>query len=490
MLDAIKEQLNYTITENGALSHASTLNAVYDLFALGGAYRSRSDEDCIDLFFNAYNQDPVYALKCLFYLRDAREGQGERRFFRVVTRWLASYDAPAMRRNLEQVPFYGRWDDLLVFIGTLLEKDAFALIRHQLALDVETEHPSLCAKWMPSINASSAQTRRNANLLREYLGLTAKEYRKLLSVLRKRINILETQMSEQNWGDIEFDKLPSQAGFRHRKAFIRHDEERMQQNPNAMSYADFIASKETKVNAGVLYPYQAVSAAREASQDECEVANKYWDNLTDYFNGATFNGLAVVDTSGSMSWTKTGGAYPIDVAISLGMYCAERAKGPFHGHYISFASRPQLIEIKGKDFSNKVKNIYRTNLCDNTNIAAVFDLLLEVAKSNKLSQEDMPENIVIVSDMEFDPYFLGTSTTFPHTMMGIRFKWKESGYELPKLIYWNVNARHNLIAESPDVGATFVSGMSPVIFRSIMTGKSNLDLMFEILNSQRYESIK
>ena len=509
-MNGLKETNNFGFTENGAIKRNSTMSGLLDLFAMGGAYRTRSDEDVIMLFKNAYEEDPVYALKCLFYIRDVRGGQGERRFFRVATKWLASAHTEAMERNLIHIPEYGRWDDLFVFIGTPLGTKALDIVKHQLALDIQCKTPSLLAKWMPSENASSTKTKKMAGIVRRYIGLSSKDYRKVLSALRKRINILERLMSEGRWDEIEFDKIPSKAGLKYKNAFARHDIERMKTEKNIQSYADFAKSTETKVNADTLYPYEVVAKAvekmgcehywcgREKSIDLDDtdrlMINKYWDNLKDYFDGKSFNGLAVVDTSGSM--TGSNADAPINVAISLGMYCAEKAKGPFAGHYVSFASRPQLISVDGVDFCDKVKRIYATNLVDNTNIEATFDMLLNVALKNNCSQEDLPQNLIIISDMEFDQgtgyYGYRSPAWNPQTLMEqIRDKWAQYGYHLPHLIYWNVRARQNNIPENIGCGlVSYVSGMSPSIFNTILSGKTGVELMMEVLNKDRYSVIE
>ena len=497
-LNGMKTAANYTLTENGALTHKSTMDGLMDLFAMGAAYRSRTDEDVILLFKNAFDADPVYALKCLFYIRDVRGGQGERRFFRVATKWLASYNTDAMQRNLIHVPEFGRWDDLFVFIGTPLETQALNIVKHQLALDVQCKTPSLLGKWMPSENTSSAKTRKTAAKVRAFMGMTPKQYRKTLSVLRARINVLERLMSEGRWDEIEFDKIPSKAGLKYKNAFARHDIERMKRNPEVKTYADFAKDTTTKVNAKDLYPYEVVDKATHIFHSQMDntdrlMVNKFWENLADYFNGKSLNALAVVDTSGSMTWSG-GAAKPINVAISLGIYCAERAKGPFAGHYVSFASRPQLIEVNGVDFVDKVRRIYQTNLCDNTNIEATFDMLLNTAIQNHCSQSDLPENIIVISDMEFDAargYYSRGNNNTKTLMEGIREKWARAGYRMPHLIYWNVDARQNNIPEDLGVGnISYVSGMSPSIFEQIMSGKTGLDLMFEKLDSPRYECIR
>lgn len=496
-MTGLKNTTNYTYTENGALTHASTMDSLMDLFAMGAAYRTRSDEDCILLFKKAYDENPTYALKCLFYIADCRGGQGERRFFRVCAKWLASYDTEAMRRNLIHIPEYRRWDDLFAFVGTPLALDAIDIVKHQLALDVQCKTPSLLAKWMPSENTSSVKTRQLATKIRKYFGMTSKQYRKTLSVLRARINVLERLMSEGRWDEIEFDKIPSKAGLKYKNAFARHDIERMKKNPEVKSYEDFAKDTTTKVNAKALYPYEVVDKATHipyhAPLDNTDrlMVNKYWENLADYFNEKSFNGLAVVDTSGSMTWH--GGAdKPINVAISLGLYCAEKAKGPFAGHYVSFSSRPQLIETTGVDFVDKVRRIYQTNLCDNTNIEATFDMLLNTAIQNHCNQDDLPQNIIVISDMEFDAargvYRGGNAKTL---MENIRDKWARAGYRLPHLIYWNVEARQNNIPEDMGCGlVSYVSGMSPSIFEQIMSGKTGYDLMMEKLNSDRYSVIQ
>jgi hypothetical protein len=308
-------------------------------------------------------------------------------------------------------------------------------------------------------------------------------------------------MSANRWDEIEFDKIPSKAGIKYKNAFARRDFTKAR-------YEAFAKSTDTKVNAKALYPYEVVaealklfrtgyySSARMPALDDTNrlMVNKYWDNLADYFNGSTLNALAVVDTSGSMVSSEA--SAPINVAISLGLYCAEKAKGPFAGHYVSFASRPQLIKTEGVDFADKVFRIYKTNLVDNTNIEATFDLLLNTAIQNRCSQADLPENIIIISDMEFDEAQHGWSYRYNNhcdnatLMENIERKWNLHGYKMPKLIFWNVQARQNNIPMTVKDGISFVSGMSPTIFKQIMSGKTAYDLMFEVLNQERYSAIK
>lgn len=494
-VNALEEQFNYKLTENMAVALKSTGSKVYDLFALGGAYRSRSQEDIILLFKEAFEEDKNLALKCLFYIRDCRGGQGERNFFRVCFRWLAQNYPNVALKNLKSIPEMGRWDDLFILLDTPIKKDVMDFITSQLTLDMgdarENKAISLLAKWMPSENAHSELAKKRAKEIRQYIGLSSKQYRQMLSKLRMHLNVLERLMSANEWDKIEFDKIPSKAGLVYRNAFARRD-------IIAKKYEAFAKDKSTKVNADTLYPYEIVEKALQYNrknrrygyvnnEDEFDntdrlMINKYWENQKDYLNGASPSMMCVIDTSGSMY------GRPINVAISLGLYCAERMTGPFANKYISFASRPQLIRTAGVDFVDKVDRIYRTNLCDNTNLTAVFKLLLNTALRNAVKVEDIPKTIVIISDMEIDWGSNWSSKTAVTEMDKIREEWEYYGLKLPKLVYWNVDARQNTILDKgPNI--SFVSGCSPVIFEQVLTGKTGFELMLEVLLKDRYKDI-
>ena len=508
-LNGLTNGANYTLTENGAVTHTTTRSDLLDMFAMGAAMRKRTDEDVILMFRKAFKENPSYALKCLFYIRDVRGGQGERRFFRVCMRDLATQNTEAAMRNLRHIPEFGRWDDLYIFIGTPLEGAALNFMKEQLALDIQCKTPSLLAKWLKSENTSSAESRRLATITRKAFGMNHKQYRKTLSVLRARINVLERLMSENRWDEIEFDKIPSKAGMIYKNAFARHDIEREKSIKDVQTYAEFAKDTTKKVNAKTLYPYECVEEAakimgsthwggRHTNINDTNrlMTNKYWDNLTDYFNGASLNALAVVDTSSSMWGT------PVYVATSLGMYCAEKCNGPFAGHYVSFSRNPRLVKVEGVDFCDKVDRIIRTDLCENTDIEKTFDMLLDTAIRNRCSQADLPQNIIIISDMEFDQargagrtYNWATrqyeynNTTADTLMEGIAKKWANYGYQMPHLIFWNVDARQNNIPMLGNGPISYVSGFSPSIFQTIMTGKTGYELMMEKLDSERYAVI-
>lgn len=503
-LNQMTKDSNITRTENGGVTRKSTESKVLDMFAVGGAYRTRSDEDVILLFKNAFEEDRLLAMKCLFYLRDIRGGgQGERRFFRVAFRWLCNEYPQIAKANLKNVSEYGRWDDLIyVAEGTQVQTAAFNIIKHQLALDIQCKTPSLLAKWMPSQNASNADTKRLGHVLANFLGMTSREYRKTLSTLRERINVLERLMSAGRWQDIEFDKIPSKAGLIYRNAFARRD-------ILAKKYEAFAKSKDTKVNADALYPHDVAHRAfamryNTSLEDPTRLMlQKYWDNLKDFYNGREENGIAVVDVSGSMSGT------PMEAAVSMGAYIADKAHGPFANHFITFSAHPELVRFEGVDIVDKLNRCVQADWGMNTNVQAVFDMLLSTAMKQGVKAEDMPTRIYIFSDMEFDECvsFDRTSNRSRSSwsrwddcrtvnsvdevnsdLENIKLEWARHGYQMPQVIFWNLDARNNRIPAIGD-GFSYVSGFSPSMIDCILSGKDGWDLMVEKLMSKRYAAV-
>lgn len=483
--NALKQNSSLNRTENGAVTRTTTQSTLYDLFALGGAYRKRTDDEVITLFSKALGENEEYALKCLFYLRDIRGGQGERRFFRVCIHWLACNHPAMIIRNLPYIAEFGRWDDYYALVDTPIENQVFDFLKSQFDIDLESKTPSLLGKWLKRENTSSYKSRILASKTRRAFKMTHKQYRQALSLLGSRINILETLMSQNRWDEIEFDKIPSKAGMIYKNAFARHDVTRER-------YVRFMTDKATKVNATTLYPYDVVHRARQVSNygkiDVNDVERltiqKYWDNLKDFFDGCSFNGLAIVDTSGSMY------GMPIEVAISLGMYCAERAKGPFANHFMTFSRRPCLQAITGVDFVDKVHNLQSAHWGMNTNIEAAFDLMLNTAINSRCSQDDLPDALIVISDMEFDDCVVEYNALKEGTLFEfIERKWNTAGYRMPRLYFWNVDARHDNIPMKDNGNISFISGFSATLFEQVLKGVTGYDLMMDKLNSERYKVI-
>lgn len=360
---------------------------------------------------------------------------------------------------------------------------------------------SLIYKWLKSENASSKETKRLAQKTIKAFGISPRNYRKLLSWGREQSKIVERLMSQNRWDEIDFSHLPSRAGLIYRKAFERRD--MIQQK-----YREFAKDTTTKVNAGKLYPYDVVREAQkvmhcdnywtygahEPRLDDTQrlMVNKYWDNLRNVFPaGENFNAMVVCDTSCSMLHGASDTATPMQVAVSLAMYAAERANGPFKNHYISFSNQARLVEVIGADFCDKVSRIIRSNVCENTNLESVFDLVLNTAMQYRLPRSAMPKTLVIISDQEVDRC-AGISNHKETFMESMRRKWAQkcgNRYEFPDVVFYNVSARNDTFIDDPQSGITFCSGCSPVLFEQIMSGKTSYDLMFEKLNSSRYSDI-
>lgn len=494
-LNGLKNATNYGYTENGAVKHLTTKSALLDMFALGAAYRKRSEEDCILLFKNAYNENPEYAMKCLFYIRDVRGGQGERRFFRVCLKWLAQTHPEAVIRNIEFIPEFGRWDDLYCLMDTEAETVALELIKNQLILDLTCDTPSLCAKWVKSENASSKETRALGEKTRIFFGMSHRNYRKMLALLRSKINVLEKLMSENKWDEIKFDKIPSKAGITYKNAFARRDVIKEK-------YERFAKDKTTKVNAEVLNPVDIahqIFTKYHPSETERLMWDKYWANLKDYYNGREEKGIAIVDVSGSMGGT------PMEAAVSMGAYIAERGKGPFQNHFITFSGNPELVEFNGIDIYDKFHRAKCADWGMNTNIEAVFNLLLTTALREGVKKSEMPETLYIFSDMEFDrcvttgpvshdrygnytSSYVSSENHMETLLEGIARKWAEKGFELPRVVFWNLDARQNNI---PAMGGRFsyVSGFSMNMVEQILSGEDGYSLMMAKLNTERYSVI-
>ena len=511
-LAELKEIQNFTTTENGAVAFTSTGNAMLDAFGSLGAMKDSSVESILKTFDLAFNENPEMAMKLLFYIRDVRGGQGMRRVFRVIITHLAYTHPELVVANLENILFFGRGDDYLCLLDTPVEKAVieyiYRVVSDDLALIAHGQPCSLLGKWLPSENASSIETKRYANKLIKGLKLTPKQYRKMLTTLRRNIGIVETYMSRNEWDKIAFSKVPSRASMIYSDAFQKHclDE--------YIQYLKDVAEGKATINAGALFPVDIIHRAWEyiyRLHDSKTLKDRYllegmWNALPNYFEGLEETGICVVDTSGSMYGT------PIEVAISLGMYCADKCKGPFKNHFLTFSSKPHLQEIVGETIVDKVANMERAGWEMNTNLEAVFDLILRTAVDNNMKQEDIPSKLYIISDMQFDScvktdgYRNVVNETFMDTM---EHKFAEHGYTLPAIVYWNVRQSSCGMFQKKfgDHNCCMVSGYSPSLFKAVIEGTDYVEeqksdgttvtkqvidpmtIMERTLNNERYDRV-
>lgn len=466
-LEELRKESSKVETENGAATYSTSFSKCLDFFALGAAKRNNVDQ-AVALFEDAYREDKLTALKILFYIRDVRGGQGERDIFRKCYQYLGLVDHNVGAKNLSLIPEYGRWDDLLE-VGGFYEKEITEILVKQLAEDQRTNTPSLLAKWLPSENTSSKRTRMKAKEVREMLGLDSRSYRKLLSKLRIRIGLLEQKMSKNWWNKIDYSKLPSRAFATHTKAFARHTPDKL------YDFFNDLKNGKVTINTHTLYPHEII---RKVEEDPI-VAEGLWENLPDY---AETSGIVVADVSGSMM------GIPMQTSVALALYFAERAEGPFQNKFITFSNKPHLQEISGETLEEKCRSIMNADWEMNTNLEAVFDLLLQAAIKSEAKPEELPETIYIISDMEFDACVENSNETLYENAQR---KWKKAGYKLPTVVFWNVNSRSNtnLPVVKDEIGVALVSGMSPTTFSIVVDGLTPLEIMQNVVSSDRYAAI-
>lgn len=498
-MDALKTTLNdgpynRSVTENGALGLKTTGKALLDLnFALS-SLRNAPRRKILDHFMAAYAENPHLAIVWLFYARDARGGCGERRLFRVCMAHLAAQHPETAKKVLHLIAEYGRWDDLAGLIDVPEVAEAVvALIAAQLTQDMgqlaQDQPVSLLGKWLPSENTSSKDTRERAARLRQALGCTPREYRVMLSALRRKIDVTERKMSANQWEEIAYPAVSSCANLLYNRAFLRHDEERRRE------YLERVAKGEEKINASVLFPHDIVhsygfyhSFGLPPVNSALEALWKALPNTVPNDSGT----IVVADGSGSMA-AKIGGTdvRALEVANALAIYFAERLQGPYRNRYITFSSRPRLVDLgEGTTLLEKLAIAHRHNEVANTNIEAVFDLILQTAIDHRLRQEEMPRNILIISDMEFDSAVAGrpNETLF----QSIARRYAAHGYQLPRLVFWNVCSRTGTIPVKENaLGVALVSGFSPNVAKMVMSTKLDpFEALLETLQSPRYDAVR
>ena len=493
LLNVLNDIIVYT--ENGAAGYATTGKSLVDLNFSVASLRNASDDEIVRKFIPAFHEDRVLAMKWLFFLRDVRGGLGERRAFRVIMKYLATGYTDMVGRMVEIMAEYGRFDDLLCLMGTPVEDKVLSYIATQLKTDVENmlnkEGISLCAKWMPSINTSSEDSRAVAVKLKNYMGLTSKEYRKMLSGLREYLGVIEVAMSGNCWDEINYSAVPSKANVLYRNAFLNHDKERRE------AFLADVADNEASLNAGVLMPHDIVARYVTRTGWRLNVnpldmsLEMLWKNLSDTVEGAE-NVLCVVDGSGSMTCSVgNGNLTALHVSNAIGIYFAERLKGAYKNKYITFSATPKYVDLsKCVTLREKLELALAHNDYTNTNIEATFDLVLATAVKNRLSQAELPQTILVISDMEFDQATAGNAN---ETLFAtIARKYAVYGYKLPKLVFWNVNSRTGVIpVRENELGVGLVSGFSVNVCNMVLSNELDpYKALKKVLDGQRYAQVE
>lgn len=444
-------------TTNGMRARKSTASACTDLFFKIGASRGK---DITADFVAAYVENKELALRIAAWARDARGGSGEREIFRQILKYLednAHYEDAMRLAN--KAPELGRWDDVLVFKHPATKMFAFNLIKN--ALD---QNNGLTAKWMPRKGELAAE-------MRNYFGWSPKFYRKRLVELT---NVVETQMCAKEWGSINFSHVPSVAAARYKKAFYRNATE---------AYSAYVAelvkdpadrTMNVKVNAGAVYPYDVlkglVSLYNHKSYNATELGliQSQWEALENFVGDA--NVLPLVDVSGSMSCPagKNANVTCLDVSVSLGLYLADKNEGKFKDTFLTFSGSPELLHLKG-NIVQKVQQMVKSNWAMNTDLVKAMDKILKTAKDGNVPAEEMPEMLLILSDMQFDQ----CARFDDSAMQMIQRKFEAAGYEMPKIVFWNLNAHDNVPVKYDTRGVALISGFSPAIMKAVLSGDTD-----------------
>lgn len=461
---------NYSLTLNGASTFSTSGNSLVDMFFRLGASRKLSAEEIISDFSKAFDEDPLIAMKLLFYARDIRGGQGERRYFRICLKHLLEMYPNIAIANIPNIVNLGRWDDLWAFLdyaGTY--QAALNAIR-----DGIDRNDALLFKWLPREKSAKRQL---ALLIAKGLGMSMKDYRKMLA---EKTSVVEQFMCSNRWSKINYASVPSRAMHIYQNAFQRH-------NPNGWSsYLEALDNGSTKVNSRTLYPHEVIASFNKSY--DTSLAEHQWAALPDFINGKKTI-LPVCDVSGSMR------GLPMDVSVGLGLYLAERNSGDFKNQVITFSEKPTLLTIDHNWPLHYRISLLRSNAGYNTNIQAVFDLILSNAKNNQTPQNEMPEMILIISDMEFDeainydPSVKRKITSFE----AIKQLYQKAGYELPKVVFWNVSSvdTTNIPTRLHETGTALVSGFSPSVMKSILNTQdfTPFEIMMATAMNPRYRNV-
>lgn len=514
MEKTMERENNLSVTENGAIGYRSTGRALLDLNFSVSSMRNMTEEEIVESFRKAWEEDRELALRWLFFLRDVRNGMGERRSFRIIMHWLGEkYPKIATTLLINRgagneylIPFYGRWDDIFELFD-LFPNIVINIVSNQIDEDLahlsRNEGVSLLAKWMPSNNTSSREKVELANRLAIGMRLTPRMYRKNMVALRKHIDVVETKMSGGYWDEINYESVPSKANLRYKAAFAKHDPERRQ------AFLEKLATGEAKINASTSYPYEIFHSMKEIircqswtrEHPEVMTLEGMWKSILEGLE-IDENIIVVADGSGSMEQTisKQTEASAYDVAQALAIFFATVIRGQFHGKYITFSENPRLVDVgKYDNLVDQMQETFRHREVANTNIMAVFRLILRTAVDNHMTQEDMPGSILIISDMEFDGCatndydeplmnnLSGSTTLFDE----IRTEYEHQGYKLPRLVFWTINSRTKTIpVKENELGVALLSGYSINNVNMILSGDTDPYLcLVNELKDKRYDPV-
>jgi len=465
LVDALTRNLVAT-TANGAVTQETSLSKCVDLFFLAGASRRISESEIIQTFCEARAENKQLAWRIVLWARDCRGGAGEKRFFRVIGKFALEHFSDEWDHIAIAVPEVGSWKDLFLIEEPTKNNLNFLAIQLQ-----ENKNKGLLAKYFP-------RKGKWFTAMHKYLGWTPKALRKFLVSETK---VVEHAICKNQIGLINYSTVPSVAMNRYKNLFDRKDGSRFN------TYIQDVLDGKSKINSSVLFPNDILSPLVSgdryrfgADSDEVSAIQAQWNALPDYMEDCTDRVLPLCDVSGSMH------GLPMEVSVALGLYISERNKGIFKDAVMTFSADPEMHHITGRSIEERVNSLMCADWGMNTNLQKTFQVILDTAVNNCLPESEMPNKLLIISDMEFDQ--CGTQTN----LEGIRDQYEVAGYTLPEIVFWNVNGRpNNVPARSNDQGIGLVSGFSPAILKTILAGQvvNPVQLMRDAVDIERYSNI-
>ena len=428
--------MNYTTTTNGAVTNSTSGKQCLDLFQRIGNLRYSDRLHILESFETAYQEDKELATQVLFWARAARIGSGERKTFHTILREIGETSPDFISDNAKLIADLGYWKDLIEYFHIPKVISVFA--------QAIREKDRLACKWAP----------RKCAVLRDELGFTNREYRKWL---KRYSETVEQVMSEKEWSEVNYSSVPGSAMRKYSRAFTKQDSKR---------FDEWKEDKTTKASVSATYPHEVLKC------DDAALADKLWDNLPDFLEESDENILPMIDTSGSMF------GEPLAIAISLGMYLAERSKGEFNDMFLTFDESPQLVKIEGDNVQDRLSNISQAEWGMNTDFEKAYMHILNVAKKHNVVPDSMPSMLLVLSDMQFDD----SQRDMPH-FNHMKEEYEKAGYKLPKIVFWNLNSHYGTPAKCSDDSVAMVSGYSPSIMKAVLNAEefNPLSIMMEAL---------
>ena len=501
LVDAMKREAHATTTENGMKAYSTTESKMLDFFAIVGAMRERSEADIIEMFDKAFNEDSTHAIKCIFYARDIRGGLGERRTGRILLKHLAKTNPELLIKNFGCIAQYGRWDDFYEFVGTPVEKEMWLFLKEQLELDLANLNAynngdkeaglkvSLLGKWIKTPDSKTGARKLGIQTALA-LGYSVYDFKRILRKLRKHLNVVECKMCAKEWEQINFSAVPSKAMMNYRDAFSKHTPELYAQ------FLEKVKMGEAKINSGALYPYDIVRAYGSNfsfTKPVDDTLEEQWKALPNYADSKD-SILVMADVSGSME------GLPMDCSISLAIYFAQRNNGAFKNLFMTFESKPSFVSIEDcKNLHDAITVAARASWGGSTNFIKAMEAILDLCVKNNVPAEEVPKALVCISDMEFDCASYSwearhniAKNTNATLYEELSEKFDASGYTIPKIVFWNVNARNNTFHIEKSMPNTMcISGSSASSFKSVIDAidMTPMEAMYNVLDDERYDSV-